>query len=110
MGWDARKSGGGAPLIKTERGWLEIYHGVDADQRYCLGALLLDLNDPTKILAKSPVPLLEPAASYELEGFFGNVVFTCGALIRDEVLHVWYGAADECTALATWRWMPCGVT
>ncbi len=100
--WDARKSGGGAPLIKTERGWLEIYHGVDADQRYCLGALLLDLNDPTKILAKSPVPLLEPAAPYELEGFFGNVVFTCGALIRDDVLHVWYGAADECTALATW--------
>lgn len=99
--WDSRKSGGGAPLIKTDRGWLEIYHGVDADQRYCLGALLLDLHDPLKILAKSPVPLLEPTAQYEREGFFGNVVFTCGALVRDDVLHVWYGAADECTALAT---------
>lgn len=64
------------------------------------GALLLDLNDPTKILAKSPVPLLEPTASYEREGFFGNVVFTCGALVRHKTLHVWYGAADECTALA----------
>lgn len=99
--WDCRKSGGGAPVLKTDRGWLEIYHGVDADQRYCLGALLLDLNDPTQILAKSPVPLLEPDAPYEREGFFGNVVFTCGALIRDETLHVWYGAADECVALAT---------
>ena len=99
--WDSRKSGGGAPLIKTDRGWLEIYHGVDADQRYCLGALLLDLHDPMKILAKSPVPLLEPTAAYEREGFFGNVVFTCGAMVRNEMLHVWYGAADECTALAT---------
>lgn len=99
--WDGRKSGGGAPLIKTDRGWLEIYHGVDADQRYCLGALLLDLNDPTRILAKSSVPLLEPSAPYEREGFFGNVVFTCGALVRNETLHVWYGAADECIALAT---------
>nr|WP_318382007.1 glycoside hydrolase family 130 protein [uncultured Enterobacter sp.] len=99
--WDARKSGGGAPLLKTERGWLEIYHGVDADQRYCLGALLLDSEDPMTILAKSPVPLLEPTAEYEREGFFGNVVFTCGALIKDDTLHVWYGAADECIALAT---------
>lgn len=99
--WDAHKSGGGAPLIKTERGWLEIYHGVDVNLRYCLGALLLDSDDPTKILAKSPVPLLEPVAPYEREGFFGNVVFTCGALVRDETLHIWYGAADECVALAT---------
>ncbi|WES67764.1 glycoside hydrolase family 130 protein [Superficieibacter sp. HKU1] len=99
--WDCRKSGGGAPVIKTDRGWLEIYHGVDADQRYCLGALLMDLNDPTVILAKSPVPLLEPTAPYEREGFFGNVVFTCGALVRNDVLHVWYGAADEKVALAT---------
>ena len=99
--WDARKSGGGAPLLKTEKGWLAIYHGVDADQRYCLGALLLDINDPTKILAKSPVPLLQPEAIYEKEGFFGNVVFACGALIKDDTLRVWYGAADECMALAT---------
>lgn len=99
--WDARKSGGGAPLLKTDKGWLAIYHGVDADQRYCLGALLLDINDPTKILAKSPVPLLQPEAIYEKEGFFGNVVFACGALIKDDTLRVWYGAADECMALAT---------
>ena len=99
--WDGSKSGGGAPLLKTEFGWLEIYHGVDTNLRYCLGALLLDFIDPTRILAKSPVPLLEPIAPYEREGFFGNVVFTCGALIRDETLHIWYGAADECIALAT---------
>jgi predicted GH43/DUF377 family glycosyl hydrolase len=99
--WDVRKSGGGAPLLKTDRGWLEIYHGVDAQQRYCLGALLLDANDPTQILAKSATPLLEPTAPYEWEGFFGNVVFTCGALIREQTLYVWYGAADESIALAT---------
>ena len=67
--WDALKSGGGAPLIKTARGWLEIYHGVDASQRYCLGALLLDLEDPLTLIAKSSVPLLEPSAPYEREGF-----------------------------------------
>jgi len=99
--WDALKSGGGAPLIKTARGWLEIYHGVDASQRYCLGALLLDPEDPLTLIAKSSVPLLEPSAPYEREGFFGNVVFTCGALVRNDTLHIWYGAADECIALAT---------
>ena len=71
------------------------------DQRYCLGAMLLDLNNPFNILAKSSVPLLQPEAIYEKEGFFGNVVFTCGALLEQEMLKIYYGAADECIALAT---------
>lgn len=87
-------------MLKTEKGWLQIYHGVDATQRYSLGALLLDLEQPTKILAKSPVPLLQPQAPYELHGFFGNVVFACGALIENDSLRVYYGAADECMCLA----------
>ncbi|GBU11588.1 glycosidase [Enterobacterales bacterium] len=99
--WDALKLGGGAPLLKTSRGWLQIYHGVDKDQRYCLGALLLNINDPLHILAKSDTPLLQPEAPYEREGFFGNVVFTCGALIEQDVLKIYYGAADECIALAS---------
>ena len=74
---------------------------MDASQRYCLGALLLDPEDPLTLIAKSSVPLLEPSAPYEREGFFGNVVFTCGALVRNDTLHIWYGAADECIALAT---------
>ncbi|PSU14418.1 glycosidase [Photobacterium gaetbulicola] len=98
--WDKLKLGGGAPMLKTNKGWLQIYHGVDLSQRYCLGAMLLDIDDPRTVLAKSDVPLLEPAAPYELEGFFGNVVFTCGALISDDTLKVYYGAADEVMALA----------
>jgi predicted GH43/DUF377 family glycosyl hydrolase len=100
-GWDQRKVGGGAPMLKTDKGWLQIYHGVDQAQRYCLGALLLDLDDPTRIIARLADPLMEPVADYERHGFFGNVVFTCGATIRDGILHIYYGAADEVMALAT---------
>lgn len=99
-GWDQRKVGGGAPMLKTAKGWLQIYHGVDKDQRYCLGAMLLDLDDPTKTIARMPDPLMQPLAPYEREGFFGNVVFTCGATIRGETLHVYYGAADETMGVA----------
>lgn len=98
--WDALKLGGGAPLLETEHGWLQIYHGVDQQQRYCLGALLLDRDDPMRILAKSATPLLQPEAEYEVHGFFGNVVFTCGALIEGDQLKIYYGAADQCIALA----------
>ena len=98
--WDSLKLGGGAQMLKTPKGWLQIYHGVDERERYCLGALLLDINNPSKILAKSKTPLLEPKESYEVDGFFGNVVFSCGALIEDDILKIYYGAADEVTCLA----------
>jgi predicted GH43/DUF377 family glycosyl hydrolase len=100
-GWDRRKVGGGAPMLKTTKGWLQIYHGVDQAQRYCLGALLLDLDDPTRVIARMDQPLMEPVAAYERDGFFGNVVFTCGATIRGDTLHIYYGAADETVGLAT---------
>jgi predicted GH43/DUF377 family glycosyl hydrolase len=99
--WEQRKIGGGAPILATERGWLQIYHGVDSSQRYCLGALLLDLADPTRVIGRMSKPLMEPVAEYERNGFFGNVVFTCGATIRDGVLYIYYGAADEVMSLAT---------
>lgn len=99
-GWDTLKIGGGAPMLKTPYGWLQVYHGVDANERYCLGAFLTDLNDPTKIIARSDKPLIEPTASYEIDGFFADVVFSCGALIKDECLHIYYGASDETMALA----------
>lgn len=98
--WDQMKIGGGAPLIKTDKGWLQIYHGVDKTQRYCLGALLIDIDDPTKVIARMSQPLIEPKADYEIEGFFGNVVFCCGALIKENELHIYYGASDEVMALA----------
>jgi predicted GH43/DUF377 family glycosyl hydrolase len=92
--WDAVKIGGSAPPFKTDGGWLEIYHGVDPDNRYCLGALLLDLDEPRKILARSDKPIFEPQADYEVNGFVPNVVFTCGLLCEGGKLKIYYGAAD----------------
>ena len=100
-GWEAMKIGGGAQMIETDRGWLQIYHGVDADQRYSLGALLLDLNDPRIIVARLAQPLAEPLEPYEVSGFFDEVVFSCGALVEGDELRVYYGAADRVMALGT---------
>lgn len=92
--WDEAKVGAGAVPFRIEQGWLEIYHGVDKNNRYCLGAALLDGDEPWKVLARSKEPILEPEADYEREGFFGNVVFSCGLLREDDTLRVYYGAAD----------------
>ena len=78
-----------------QQGWLEIYHGADYQNRYCLGALLLDLNDPSKVIARSKAPIMEPTAPYEQTGFFGNVVFTNGHLVEGDKVTVYYGASDE---------------
>ena len=71
--------------------------GVDSnkDQSYCLGALLLDLNDPSKVLARSIEPIMEPIADYEKTGFFGNVVFTNGHYVIGDTIKIFYGASDE---------------
>jgi beta-1,2-mannobiose phosphorylase / 1,2-beta-oligomannan phosphorylase len=93
--WDSARVGAGAAPIKTPKGWLEIYHGADYQHRYCLGAVLLDLEDPSKVLARSYHPLLEPIAEYELNGFFGKVVFTNGQLVDGDEITLYYGASDE---------------
>jgi predicted GH43/DUF377 family glycosyl hydrolase len=93
--WDSARVGAGAAPIRTEKGWLEIYHGANSDHRYCLGALLLDINDPSKVLARSSEPIMEPLQSYEQTGFFGNVVFTCGHYVQGDDLILYYGASDE---------------
>lgn len=93
--WDSARVGAGAAPIKTDAGWLEIYHGANEDHRYCLGALLLDLNDPSHVLARSEEPIMEPIAGYEQTGFFGNVVFTNGHLIDGDKVTIYYGASDE---------------
>jgi predicted GH43/DUF377 family glycosyl hydrolase len=98
--WDEKKIGAGAPPFKTEHGWLEIYHGVDRDDRYCLGAVLLDLNRPDRIIARSDEPILAPEALYECSGFFGKVIFSCGALLENEKVKIYYGAADTCICYA----------
>lgn len=93
--WDSARVGAGAPPILTEHGWLEIYHGADENNRYCLGALLLDRDDPSVVLARSGKPIMEPTADYEKTGFFGNVVFTNGHILDGDELTVYYGASDE---------------
>jgi len=93
--WDSARVGSGAAPIKTEKGWLEIYHGANEDNRYCLGALLLDINDPSMVIARSVNPIMEPSADYELTGFFGNVVFTNGHFVEGDTIHLYYGASDE---------------
>lgn len=93
--WDSARVGAGGAPIRTDEGWLEIYHGANHEHRYCLGALLLDLNDPSKVLARSEEPIMEPIADYEQTGFFGNVVFTNGHYVEGDTLKIFYGASDE---------------
>lgn len=93
--WDEARIGAGGAPVKTDEGWLEIYHGATKEHRYCLGALLLDLNDPSKVLARSEQPIMEPIASYEQTGFFGNVIFTNGHYIEGDTIYMYYGAGDE---------------
>ena len=93
--WDSKRVGAGGAPIRTEKGWLEIYHGANSDHRYCLGALLLDINDPSKVLARSVEPIMEPTENYEQTGFFGNVVFTNGHYVKGDDIFMYYGASDE---------------
>jgi predicted GH43/DUF377 family glycosyl hydrolase len=98
--WDSGRIGGGAVPFKTDNGWLELYHGATLDHRYCMGAVLLDLNDPTKVIARSGKPVMEPEADYEKNGFFGDVVFSCGAIVEGDVVKMYYGVADTSMACA----------
>jgi predicted GH43/DUF377 family glycosyl hydrolase len=98
--WDSKRVGAGAAPIKTEKGWLEIYHGANESNRYCLGAMLLDLKDPSKVIARSEEPIMEPLAAYEQTGFFGNVVFTNGHIVDGDTIKMYYGASDEHVCLA----------
>jgi predicted GH43/DUF377 family glycosyl hydrolase len=93
--WDSARVGAGAAPIKTEKGWLEIYHGANEKHQYCLGAFLMDLAEPAKILARTTAPIMVPAEKYELSGFFGHVVFTNGHIVNSDRLTIYYGAADE---------------
>lgn len=100
--WESEgKMGANIPPIKTKDGWFVLYHAVGADKKYRLGALLLDLDDPSKVLHRSPDWLLQPEEDYELEGYYKGVVFPCGAIVKDDTLFVYYGGADKYVGLAT---------
>lgn len=99
--WDEVRTGASAVPFLTSAGWLELYHGVDRNSRYCMGALLLDADDPRKVLARSRTPILSPDAPYERVGLFANTVFSCGhVMLDDDRLRLYYGAADSVTAAA----------
>ncbi len=103
--FDSKRLGAGAAPIKTKKGWLEIYHGATENNRYCLGAILLDLEDPSRVIARSQEPIMEPIATYEKTGFFGNVVFTNGHLVNGDTIKMYYGASDEHVCLASFSIM-----
>lgn len=96
--WDSHRIGCGPEPIKTEEGWLEFYHGSDG-KNYYVGAILLDIKDPSKVIARSAKPLLSPKETYEKYGFYDNIVFPCGFVRRsDDLIWLYYGAADRYVA------------
>jgi predicted GH43/DUF377 family glycosyl hydrolase len=101
--WDSRKVGAGPPPLKTKDGWLLIYQAVGKcdGHFYKIGAMLLDLKDPTKVIARSRKPILEPMARYENEGWKAGVVYPCGAAIINDRLFVYYGGADTVVCVAS---------
>ena len=99
--WEALKLGLNTPPLKTPHGWLTIYHAVGADKFYRLGALLLDLDDPSIVLHRTPDWLMQPETDYEIEGFYRGVCFPCGAVVLDGTLFVYYGGGDKFCAVAT---------
>lgn len=104
--FESRHLGGGCPPIKTENGWLMIYHAAQESNNkriYCAGAALLDLDDPSKVIARLPYPLLSPENDYELKGVVNNVVFPTGTASFDGELYIYYGAADKYIAVASIR-------
>lgn len=99
--WDSKKVGVAGVPILTKKGWLMIYHGISETTTYRLGAALLDLKDPTHVIARTIDPILEPVEPYEREGQVPHVVFSNGAIVRGDSLIIYYGGADTVIAAAT---------
>ena len=99
--WDCRNIGAGTVPVKTPRGWLIIYHGVDYNLVYRLGIVVLDLMNPEKVIYRSSEPIMSPEREFERSGHIKNVVFTCGMVEKDGQFYIYYGAADSCIGVAT---------
>lgn len=99
--WDSSKVGISAPPLKTKHGWLLLYHGISKNHNtYRIGAALLDLKDPTLVLARTSDPIFAPEEQYEKEGIVKNVVFPCGLVLKDKLLYLYYGGADKVVGVA----------
>ena len=102
--WDANKIGLSPPPLRTDAGWLILYHGVRLTASgaiYRLGLSLLDIDDPTRVIARSDEWIFEPEKGYELFGDVDKVVFPCGWVAEGDLVRLYYGGADTCLALAT---------
>ena len=103
-GWDSGKVGTGPTPIETPDGWLLIFHGVELEKSgwlYRVGLALLDLEDPSKIIAKAPCWVFGPTQPYELRAGLPGIVFPTGALVQEGTLRLYYGAADTSVAVAS---------
>jgi predicted GH43/DUF377 family glycosyl hydrolase len=99
--WDSQKVGISVPPIKTDKGWILLYHGVSGRSRYRVGAALLNLKDPTVVLARSTDAIFEPAEAYEVSGQVNYVVFPCGAVVKEGTIYMYYGGADSVVDVAS---------
>ncbi|MBW2312011.1 MAG: glycosidase [Deltaproteobacteria bacterium] len=99
--WDGVGIGSASPPVKTEKGWLLIFHGVDEESVYRLGVALFDLEDPSRLLSRHPEPILEPEEDYELHGEVKEVVFATGICEIEDTYYIYYGAADRVICGAT---------
>lgn len=99
--WDGKRVGAGGPPIATNEGWLVLYHGYDERHVYCMGAALLDRDDPMQVLKRPEAPVLVPEETWEIKGDVPNVVFGCANPVVDGVVYLYYGAADRVIGLAT---------
>ncbi len=99
--WDGMKVGISTPPVRTAHGWLMLYHGVSWSSIYRVGAVLLDVADPTLVIARTAIPFFEPQEPYEVSGTVNNVVFPCGMVIRGGTVYIYYGAADVVVGVAT---------
>ncbi|NCF93105.1 MAG: glycosidase [Verrucomicrobiaceae bacterium] len=98
--WESVKIGNCGSPIETEAGWLVITHGVGPMRKYCIGAALLDLNDPTKVIGRLREPLLSPEG-IEREGYVPNVVYSCGSLVHGRTLILPYAMSDQASAIVS---------
>jgi len=98
--WDSVKIGIAGPPIKTDKGWLLIYHGVSKTNTYRLGAVLLDLKNPSLVLSRTVDTIFEPLEEYEKKGVVPNAVFSCGMVLRGDTLLIYYGGADTVLGVA----------
>ena len=99
--WDCVKIGAAGPPIELDEGWLLVYHGVDVKRTYRLGVAILDKENPERVVYRSKIPILEPTEDYERFGFVPNVVFSCGTILLDGQLLIYFGCADTVIGVAT---------